>query len=62
MFKEKPEIHASELLHNKPPALANLGFPKELPSVFNFIKGSSGAIHLIVVGILILVVLVRQAK
>ena len=62
MFKEKPEIHALALLHNKPPALAIPGLPITLPSVFNFTKGSRGAIHLMILGILILIVLSGQAK
>ena len=62
MFNEKPEIQALELLCNKPPTPANPGLPIELPSVFNFIKGSSGAIHLIILGIQILIDLAGQAK
>ena len=62
MFKENPKTHERKPFRNKPPAPANLGLSKELPLVFNFIKGSSGAIHLIIMGILILIVLVGQAK
>ena len=62
MCNEKPETQAPELLRNSPLAPANPGLPKELPPVFNFIKGSSGAFHLIVLGIPILIVFARQAK
>ena len=62
IFNEKPETQALKLLRNKPVAPTNPGLPKEQPSVFNFIKGSSGLIHLIVLGIPILIVLAGQAK
>ena len=62
MLNEKPETHELELLRNRLPAPVNPGLPKELQSVFKFIKGSSGAIHFIVLGIPILVVLIGQAK
>ena len=62
MLNEKYEINELELLCNKLPALVNSELPKELHFVFNFIKGSSGAIHFIVLGIPILIVLAGQAK
>ena len=62
MFKEKPEIHALALLRNRLPTLATPGLPITLPSIFNFIKGSRGAIHLMILGVLILIVLSGQAK
>ena len=62
MFKENPETQELAQFRNKPLALACPGLPKELPSMFNFIKGSSGAIYLIILGIPILIVLARQAK
>lgn len=62
IFKENPKTQELAQFHNKPLTPASLGLLKELPSVFNFIKGSSGAIHLIILGIPILIVLVGQAK
>ena len=62
MFKENPETHAPTLLRNSPLAPATPGLPKELSSIFNLIKGSKGAIHLIILGILILNLLTGQAK
>ena len=56
------EVQAPELLHSNPPALANPRLPNELPSVFNFIKGSSGEFHLIILGIPILIFFVGQTK
>jgi len=62
VFKENPETHELEPFCNKPLAPTNLGLPIELPSIFNFIKGSSVVIHLIILRIPILIVLARQAK
>ena len=47
LFLENPETHEPEQFCNVrwPSIPANLRWPKELPYVFNFIKGSSGAIH-----------------
>ena len=49
-------------LHSNPPAPANPGLPNKLPFIFNFIKGSSGEFHLIILGIPILIFFVRQTK
>lgn len=62
MCNEKLEIQAPELLHSNPPAPANPGSPNELPFVSNFIKGFSGAFHLIILGIPILIFYARQTK
>ena len=62
MCNEKPEIQASELLRSNSPAPVNLGLPYELPSVFNFIKGSSGAFHFIILGIPILIFFAGKLK
>ena len=62
MCNEKPEIQASELLSSNSPAPVNLGLPYELPSVFNFIKGSSGAFHFIILGILVLIFFASKLK
>ena len=51
MCNEKPKIQAPELLRSNPPVLANPELPNELPSILNFIKGSIGAFHLIILGI-----------
>ena len=56
------EVQAPELLHSNPLAPANPGLPNKLPSVFNFIKGSSGEFHLIILGIPILIFFVGQTK
>ena len=55
------EVQAAEL-HSNPSALANPRLPNELPSLFNFIKGSSGEFHLIILGIPILIFFVGQTK
>ena len=55
MCSEKLEIQSPKLLHNNLLAPAKPGLPNELPSMFNFIKGSGGAFHLIILGILILI-------
>ena len=46
--KEKPETLLPEKSRKIPLASANPRLPKELPLVFNFIKGSDGTIHLII--------------
>ena len=56
------EVQSPELLHSNLPALANPGLPNELPSVFNFIKGSSREFHLIFLGIPILIFFVGQTQ
>ena len=62
VFKEKLEIYAPALLGNRPPTPTILGLHITLPSVFNFIKGSRGAIYLMILGILILIFLLGKAK
>ena len=62
MCNEKLEIQAPELLRSNPPAPANPGSPNYLPSVFNFIKGSSGAFHFIILGIPILIFFAGKLK
>ena len=62
MCNEKLEIQAPELLRNNPPPPANPGSPNYLPYVFNFIKGSSGAFHFIILGIPILIFFVGKLK
>ena len=62
MCNENPVTQAPELLCNSPPAPARLGLPKELSSVFNFIKGSRGAFHLIILGFPNLIFFAGQAK
>ena len=59
---EKPNIQAPKLLRNSLPTPANLGLPKELSSMFNFIKGSSRAFHLIILGIPILIFFAGQTR
>ena len=62
MCNEKLEIQAPELLRSNPPTSANPGSPNYLPSVFNFIKGSSGAFHFIILGIPILIFFAGKLK
>ena len=62
MCNEKAEIQAPKLLRNNLPVPVNPGLPNKLPSIFNFIKGSSEAFHLTILEIQILIFFARQTK